>query len=489
MTATVDSPPRHALWEHQAEALRFAEGKPGVLLAHGMGGGKTRTTIELLETTDAMRVLVLCPKSVTGVWPDQITQHATRDWHTWNGLVLGARGPLNNPTVAKRAEALIQQTTMATKIGLPFAAVVNYEASWQGQMAAAIEGTPWDVLVCDESHRLKSPGGKASRFAAKLAKQIRARGGRVIALTGTPMPHTPLDIFAQMRVIDPEPFGYAHRPFVQRYGQPQTIYVAGGKQQTIYTGIRPERMGLFTEQLAGVMHQVRQDDLDRSLGLAEPTDLYRTCQLSPATRKVYDRLERDLIAEIDGGVVTAANAMVLVLRLAQATQGFARDADTGDTQMLCDPPEKAALLADLLEDIDEPVVVFCRFRHDLDQVERIARDKGRTYGELSGRRRDGLTSESRMADVDILGAQLQSGGVGIDLTRASVGVYFSLDFKLAEHDQSRKRLHRPGQKHHVRFIHLLAEDTVDQAVFGALGKRREVINAVLRTLNPKEGTP
>lgn len=486
MTATVDSPPRAALWEHQEEALRFADGKPGVLLAHAMGSGKTRTTIELIERGDATRVLVLCPKSVVGVWPDQLDQHAHRDWHTWNGLVLGARGPLTNPTVARRSEALVQQYTTAIKLGLPFCAVVNYEASWAPQMAAALLGTPWDVLVLDESHRLKSPSGKASRFAARLATKIRDRGGRVVALTGTPMPHTPLDIFAQMRVIDGgERFGTAYHPFLQRYGQGEQIYVAGGKQQTIYTGVRPERMSLFKTQLADVMHQVHQDDVDTRLGLPEAVDLYRTCQLSPPTRRVYDQLERNLIADLGEGVVTAANAMVLVLRLAQATQGFARDADTGETRQLADPPEKAALLADVLQDITEPVVVFCRFRHDLDQVERIAGDMGRSYGELSGRRRDGLTAESRMADVDILGAQLQSGGVGIDLTRASVGIYFSLDFKLAEHDQSRKRLHRPGQRRRVRFIHLLAEDTVDQAVWRALNQRREVIDSVLKTINEK----
>jgi hypothetical protein len=106
---------------------------------------------------------------------------------------------------------------------------------------------------------------------------------------------------------------------------------------------------------------------------------------------------------------------------------------------------------------------------------------GRRYGELSGRRRDGLTDDSEMSpDIDLLGCQLQSGGTGIDLTRSHTGIYYSLDFNLGDYLQSRKRLHREGQRHVVTFVHLLAEDTVDRAIYGALRKREETLTGVPR---------
>ena len=105
------------------------------------------------------------------------------------------------------------------------------------------------------------------------------------------------------------------------------------------------------------------------------------------------------------------------------------------------------------------------------------------YGELSGRSRDGMTDHATMSEhIDVLGVQLKAGGVGVDLTRASHAIYFSLDFSLGDYQQSRKRVHRPGQHKRVVYTHLLAAGTVDEAIYGALSRRETVVNAVLADL-------
>lgn len=483
MTATIAQPAtRTAPWAHQEEAAAFARQRRTALLAHGMGSGKSLTSIVVLEREQAMRVLVLCPKSVVDVWPDQLAQHAGRQWHTWAGDVQGARGPLTNPSVPKRVEALIQADTAAQRLRRPFMAVVNYEASHVGQMDALLTGTPWDALIIDESHRIKSPTGKASKLAAKVAQRVRARNGIVLALTGTPMPHSPLDLFAQLRALDGGgALGTSYRAFCQRYGQADDVRVAGGAMRTVYKGMRPDRYEDFTRRVAPRIHQVATSDV---LDLPDVRDQTRSATLSPKARKVYDSLERDLIADIDTGVVTAANAMVLVTRLCQATSGYAADFDTGAPVDLDGTPDKARLLEDLLTDLPvrEPVVVFARFHHDLDHIEAVCERTGRTYGELSGRRRDGLHGPRMSDQIDVLGAQLKSGGVGIDLTRAAYGIYYSVGFELADYEQSRARLHRPGQSRPVLYTHLIVKDSIDHAVYGALRSRQDVITKVINHL-------
>lgn len=483
------------LWAHQRDAFRLAASRQGYLLAHDMGTGKSATAIALLEHDQAKRVLVLCPKNVVGVWPAQLNGplpppgppngFSPRQWDTWSGRVMGARGPKKNPSVSERAVALMRANVDAIKFGRPFAAIVNYEAAHQGDMAKLLLGTDWDVLICDESHRLKLPSGKASRLADKIGHRVRTRGGRVLCLTGTPMPHSPLDVWAQLRVLDGGERLYpSYRSFVQRYGEGESIFVAGGKQRTVYKDLRPDRVTEFTGLVGEVMHTVSADDV---LDLPGETDRYLSADLSPGARRAYDELERHGIAEARDGTLTAANAMVLVLRLAQATSGFGKDVDTDriiplDHDQL---PDKASALIEILDDLPqrEPVVVFARFHADLDNVREVVESTGRRYGELSGRCRDGLTEQSRMAgDIDVLGAQLQSGGVGIDLTRARVGIYYSLDFALGNHLQSRARLARPGQTRPVTFIHLLARDTIDYAIHGALKNREEAIDAVIAVL-------
>lgn len=485
MTTVAASPTKTALWDHQREALEAMNGHAGFYLGHQMACGKSATAIAAVEQRGLRRVLVVCPKSVVAVWPDQFAQHAGQDWHIWHGEVQGARGPKKNSTVSERAAACIQAQAGALRLGKPYVAVVNYEAFWQGDMARLAAGGGWDALILDEAHRIKSPGGKASKLAARVGARVRENGGLVLALSGTPMPHTPLDLWAQMRALDGgQRLGTSYHRFCHHYAAYDEIFVAGGVQRAVPKGLREDRSADFARRTGDIMHRVETAQV---LDLPPTTDLYRTFELSSKAQRAYAQLERDLIAELDEGIVTAANAMVNVLRLAQVTSGYAVDADTGAVHEIDDGKEK--LLRDVLADIpaDEPVVCFARFRHDLDRIERVAADLGRSYGELSGRRRDALDGPRLAPGVTLAGVQTASGGVGIDLTAARHAVFYTLDWRLADYLQARARVHRPGQQRRVIYWHLLAEDTVDRAVFGALRAREEVISAVITTI--KEARP
>ena len=470
------------LWPHQQKAIDFALSRPASLLGLPMGSrsGKSRVAIETADRDHAMRVLIAAPKSVLGVWPSQFAEYSPRNWLVWNGTVIGARGPKTSPTVAERAQAIGQAIGQAQLEGRPVAIAVNHEALWQPAMLDVLLHAGFTMLVADESHRWKSPSGKASKAGARLAATVRAQGGRVLLLTGTPMPHTPLDLWAQIRALDGgQRLGTSHYRFCHEYGEGEQIWAPGGVQRTKWTGIRPDRAEAFAAKTRTVLFQVDRAQLDATLALPATFATTRSCQLAPATRKAYDALESDLIADVDGGVITASNRMVLTTRLAQLSGGFARTA-AGDVVQV--GTEKEQLLADVLADLPrgEPVVVFARFRADLDAIERVAAAADRAYGELSGRRRDALAPDSTLAPgVLVAGVQLQSGGVGVDFTAARTAIYYSLDFSLADHDQSRKRLHRPGQHRTVTYAYLIAEDTIDHAVLGALRKRQDAVQAAL----------
>jgi SNF2 family DNA or RNA helicase len=89
-------------------------------------------------------------------------------------------------------------------------------------------------------------------------------------------------------------------------------------------------------------------------------------------------------------------------------------------------------------------------------------------------------------DATILGVQIQSGGLGIDCTRAAYAFYYSLGFSLGDYEQSLARLRRPGQTRCVRYYHLVAKHTVDEQVYAALRDRRVVVDAVMERLTKRE---
>jgi SNF2 family DNA or RNA helicase len=217
-------------------------------------------------------------------------------------------------------------------------------------------------------------------------------------------------------------------------------------------------------------YRVESDDV---LDLPSTLSVNLMCELGREGQRLYSEMSGQFIADLEGGQITAANALSRLLRLQQITSGYGRLEDGTDIEI---DTAKAKVLEDVLTDIGrEPVVVFTRFVHDLDVVHRTAAKVGVPSYEVSGRRK-----ELSEWTGGVLAVQIQAGGLGLDLTLARYAIYYSLGFSLGDYSQSMARLHRPGQTHPVEYIHILASGTVDETVMGALARREAVIDHILK---------
>jgi SNF2 family DNA or RNA helicase len=278
------------------------------------------------------------------------------------------------------------------------------------------------------------------------------------------MPHSPLDVYAQFRFLDASIFGPSFNAFKQRYA------VMGGfqnKQVTAYKNL---------DELEALMRRVTFRVGKDVLELPPETHVTYRSTLSPECQALYRAVEEDFIAEVEGGTITVANALVALLRLQQIAGGWVK---TDDERYRRVDWAKQRLLEDTLEDIgtEEAVVVFCRFHADLDAVHEACASLGYTSLELSGRRAE--LARWQAGEAQVLAAQISSGGVGVDLSHARYAIYYSLSFSLGEYDQALSRVHRPGQTRPVEHIHLVARHTVDEKIMRALERRAEVIQAIL----------
>ena len=445
-------------WRHQIEACEFAlerltRGTGATMLALEMGTGKTLVSLMLLSGTGAKRTLIACPLRVVPVWQAQINLHLDLP------IVVVALDD-GAGSVAQKQKLAEEKLRLAEATGQPFVAIINYDSVWRDPFGAWAERQAWDLMVADESHKLKKPGGKASLYF----KRLRTRARHRLALTGTPMPHSPLDIYAQFRFLDTTPFGPSFNAFRQKFA------VMGGFQNKQVTGFK--NLDELEALMRTITFRVSKDVLD----LPPQTHVTYHCALSSEAQRIYRDLEEDFIAEVKDGTVTAANAMVKLLRLQQVAGGWAK---TDDGQLHRVDCAKQKLLQDTLEDIgpNEPVVVFCRFHADMDAVHDACRNLGYQSLELSGRQDD--LKRWQEGDSQVLAVQIGSGGIGVDLTRARYSIYFSLSFSLGEYDQALSRVHRPGQTRPVEHIHLVVRNTVDEKILRALEKRAEVIQAIL----------
>ncbi len=436
-------------WKHQRKATVFAANSDAVLLDMWMGTGKSKAVIDTIRWRHHRKTLIVCPLSVIDVWERQLGIHD-------NGSLRVIA--LRDGSTAKRAARI----GAAFRAGQPAVIVVNYEAMIAKAMKEVVLNIDWDCLVLDEIHRVKQPGGVTSKTAAAI------KAGHRIGMTGTPMPHSPLDIYGQYRALDPGIYGASFVKFRDRYA------VMGGFQGYQVLGFRNQ------EDLRQRMDQIRVHVLNDVLDLPEIQTMDIAVELEPECRRFYDKLNTELIAELesetgDSSVIAVSNVLSKLMKLAQVTGGFVYD-DAGHT--IPAGTAKQDALTDMLEDIgDEPVVVFTRFEGDLRRIEQMAQKTGRDYHELSGRRKE-LNEWKR----GVLGVQIQSGGVGIDLTLARYAIFYSLDYSLGNYQQAVARIHRPGQERPTFIYRLLAKNTVDVKIAAALEKRHDVVKYVLETI-------
>lgn len=431
------------LWSHQSEALQRMETLEGFGLFADMGTGKSRVVVEYHNRHHPERTLITTVASAVDVWRSEFEKHGT-------GQVV----VLLTGTIKERVDTLRANLHHP---GVVF--VTNYEGVVYPALAAALKRVPWSLLVADEAHKLKSPSGKTSRFFGSL------RASKRVALTGTPLADKPVDAWGLYRFIDRSVFPPTYAGFKARYVD--EIRVPFPK----VVGYR--NLEDFAARFWSVSYRVKASDV---LDLPEILpDQWRVVPLDDRSKAAYRDMKRQLMAE----GVTAANSLVAVGKLHQIACGFLLD-ETG--KVVSVSPARSEVLFDLLEPLLEPVVVFANYREDFARIQSVANRLGRRYGEVSGSRKDLGPGGTYPAGVDILAVHARSGGSGIDLTRARVAVYYSMGFSLQDFEQSRARVHRPGQTRAVQYAYLVAPGTIDEVIVRALAAKQDAVRAAMAGL-------
>lgn len=449
-------------WQNQQEAFEFAMSHPACMLDMEMGTGKTRVAIDVaFARKDVRRILVVCPKAVVPVWRENLEKF-TEDKSTW------CCWDQQKGSIKAKAEDLKKWCTEAKYYNKQFM-VLNYDSVWRAQMGNFILDYWVDMVILDESHRAKAAGSKVSKFLAVLGNRVKYK----MCLSGTPMANSPLDVYGQYRFLDRSIFGTNHYQFLQDYaimGGPERRFVVGFRNQQDLN--RRFRSIAYTCKMSDVADRIKLPDA------LPPTS--QKVQLPAKDMKTCRELADDFIAECGSSNVVVKNVLGKMMRLQQIASGYCvvQDSPVDDprTEELNTAKEDA--LADMLGDIspEAPVVVFCVFRHDLNAIARSAHKAKREAFEISGSANQ--LTEWRQSKGGVLAVQIQAGAEGIDMTISNHAIYYSIPHSLALYNQSKARLYRPGQKNAVSFCHLLAEGTIDEAMYKALVRKEDVIESI-----------
>jgi SNF2 family DNA or RNA helicase len=448
-------------WSHQARAYNFALSIDNVaMLALGTGTGKTKTAIDIMNNKVPAGgvVIIACPKNVVPVWSEEFAKWGVGPWQivSLGDGMTGAKKGAAIDAVA-RDKALTKRTAI----------VVNYDAIRAKTVFSSLEkmakANGISAIVFDEIHKCKTHNSQTTMACYELAKRTPIK----IGLTGTILYHSPLDCFAQYKILDESIFGKFIGRFKATYCE---IEDYGGYPRVV--GFK--NLGQLRDNLDRIMIEVKREDV---LDLPEAIHVNRYCDLEPAAMKAYRSLETKLYTDWQGSEITIANAVTSLIRLQQITGGALPD-DTGEMRQVS--TAKAELLSEVLDDIDdgEKVLIFAQFTAELAAIRAAVEKSGRDYYELSGRAKD-LDAWKAAPGGAVIGMQIQSGAEGISAVAARYCVYYSTGWSLGRYDQSLARVHRPGQERAVTYIHLLANNTIDIKVAQALAARKTTVQAIL----------
>jgi SNF2 family DNA or RNA helicase len=456
-------------FSHQKRALKklvMLNGKAGLLME--MGTGKTKVAIDFagigFYNFEVRRVLVVAPLSVLGVWPRQIRQHSGAPSRIFR---------LTGPTTDR--VRLLKRISQSSKSDILTYVVINYEGIWRESDEGSIRDllVQWkaDLVIWDECHRLKSPTSKQSRAAYVISQSARFRLG----LTGTHITKSPLDVFGQFRAIDDKVFGSNWYSFRFTYG------VWGGFGKFQLRGYRHLRT-LITKVRENSFRVKKEDCLDL------PPKLFQTVPvtLSEKAEILYRKMAKEMIIEIEDTHATAAIVLVKLLRLSQITSGFVKDVD-GNIKVFDDNKLNTCmdLVDDLLEE-DHKVVIFVRFRNDIERIKEKLVARKVQHAILSGSvpvaQRDSLVARfQRDPDLKVFIAQVQAGSLGIELYAADTAIFYSLDYNAANYWQAQDRIHRHGQTKKVTYYHLVVPRSIDQIVLQTLKEKGDLAQTIIHT--------
>lgn len=442
--------------DYQKFATEYIEEHPIAAVLLECGLGKTSITLTainnlMFDSFDVHKVLVIAPIRVAKLsWPDEVEK-----WEHLSDLIYSV-------AVGTEVERLKALKTPADIY------LINRE---NVQWLIEKSGLPfdYDMVIVDELSSFKNHQSK--RFKAFM--KVRPKVNRVVGLTGTPSSNGLMDLFAEYKLLDKgERLGRFIGQYRANYFKPDKckgpiVYsykLLPGAEQQIY-----ERISDITISMKSADH----------LQMPELINSSYMVYMDKKEKLRYVRLKQELVLQLPGGEVTAANAASLSGKLSQMANG-AIYTDDGGTEFIHD--RKLDALEDLIEAANgKPVLVAYWFQHDLTRITERLRELGVIYQKLDS---DESIRKWNAKELQVGLIHPASAGHGLNLqSGGNTLIWFGLTWSLELYQQTAARLWRQGQTSGTVVVqHILTTGTVDEQMMRALSEKDLTQSALIEAV-------
>lgn len=441
-------------WINEITDLGF-----GGVLADDMGLGKTIQIIAFLLSQKKSKSIVVVPTSVIYNWMDEFEKFAPS---IRVGLVHGSKSKRDKVLRDfKRGLGIkVEEENLKEKSYEKYDVLLTTYGTLKND-EKAYENLSFDYCIIDEAQNIKNPAAQATLSV----KNIKSRCN--IALTGTPIENNLMELWSIFDFVMPG-YLFTKERFRERFILDESNL--------------SELKSLITPF---ILRRLKEDVLSE---LPEKLEKKYLVEMKGKQKQLYsfyvkaikNQLNENKSSEKSGRYKINLFAYLTKLREICLDPSLVVPDYTGGSS-------KLTVVKEIVKDASESgkkILLFSQFTSVLQKIEEDFKKEDISYLYLDG----GTSAKDRVervkkfnedSNIKVFLISLKAGGVGLNLTSASVVIHFDPWWNPAVEDQATDRAHRFGQENKVEVIKLVAKDTIEEKIVLMQEDKRELIQSLM----------
>jgi SNF2 family DNA or RNA helicase len=433
------------------------------LYDYEMGLGKTYVSIwlslclKLNNLSD--RLIIIAPKTICSTWIDQLDRHADLQsvllWDSQKAKTDKYKYAFKDLCAADYPIFIINIEAFQLENEI----LTQYLKYFSNDKT---------TIILDEAVKVKTYNSNRTKRLLKLFKNSPYK----IGLSGKSITESPLDIFTMYQFLKHDfwPFKnyFAFRSY---FAILQKQYLAEGRTFEKVVGF--QRIDELTALVKHCTFRAKKEDC---LSLPPKIHVTLPVELASEESRIYSELKKNLLVQLQSGVEIAKPAKIALFSAFRLiTGGWA------STSEYIGCGSKLKVLTSDLEDTSERAIIFCEFRHIVNQVAESLMDIGLTvtYTGMNSpeeNERNKVAFESGKARFFV--SDTGMGARGLNLQHGcSLIYYFDMPTSGDEFFQSQDRIHRIGQINTCVYKYLIVKDSVDDRIKTILDNKQSISDA------------
>lgn len=385
-----------------------------------MGLGKTFVGSEKLKELNTNVNLIICQKSKLQDW----CEHFKTYYQDYNTIIY-----------SKPMQSIPDKSVI----------IINYDLIWRRPELLELKDF---TLMLDESSCIKNEKSNRTKFILKF------KPDNVILLSGTPTGGKYEELYSQCKLLG---WKISKKAFWDTYIVTRKMDI-NGFSIPIVTGYKNiDRLKAKLREYGAIFMKTEE-----VIDLPEQLDNV----IKVESTKEYKKFVKNRLIEIDGKELVGDTSLTKLLYQRQLASQYNSN--------------KTTMLRDLLESTNDRVIIFYNFNEELEKIEDMCIRMERPVSVVNGQRKDLKCYEKDQDSVTLI--QYQAGAMGLNLQKANKIIYFSLPLSSELFEQSKKRIHRIGQKKSCFYYYLITEKSIEEKIYEVLGQRRDFTNKLFEEL-------